>query len=64
MTWHTSVVTAKGSHITLEFDGVKTVDYEETDPSIPRDGFIALQVHANKEPVEVQFKDLQIKILP
>ncbi len=62
--WHSYVITVNGPHIKLEFDGVTTVDYTETDPNIEPSGFIALQVHANEEPVEVRFKDMQIKVLP
>ncbi len=61
--WHKYTITAKGAHITLELDGVKTVDYEEKEPGIAQTGLIALQVHADKEPVEMQFKALRIKIL-
>jgi hypothetical protein len=61
--WHNYVITANGPHIVIELDGVKTVDYTETDPGIEQNGLIALQVHTQREPVEMRFKDLQIKIL-
>lgn len=44
--WHTYVISAKGNRIRPELDGVETVNYQEHEPGIPRDGFIALQVHA------------------
>ena len=59
--WHDYVITAKGDHIRLELDGTTTVDYHEPDPNIERTGFIALQVHSSKFPIEVQFKDIQIR---
>jgi hypothetical protein len=61
--WHDYAIRADGSRIVLEVDGVRTVDYVEQDPSADRDGFIALQVHGSKEPIEVRFKDLRIKVL-
>lgn len=61
--WHLYIVRAQGNHITIEIDGVKTVDYTEKEPNIAQDGFIALQVHSNPKPVEVWFRDLLIKEL-
>lgn len=61
--WNEYVITADGNHITLDLNGVRTVDYTETDPSIAASGIIALQLHAGK-PYQVQFKDLLIKALP
>jgi hypothetical protein len=61
--WHSYVISAKGSHIRLELDGVETVNYEEHEAGIPRGGFIALQVHAWPHPVEVWFRDLMIQVL-
>jgi hypothetical protein len=60
--WHEYVITARGRRITLDLDGRRTVDYTETDPSIPQDGFIALQVHSGTR-IEVQFKDVTIEEL-
>ena len=59
--WHEYTITAKGNRIRLELDGVVTVDYVEADPTTPKTGFLALQVHGSREPVEVHFKDLMIK---
>ncbi len=61
--WHEYVITAKGSRIKLEVDGIATVDYLEKDPDIEQSGFIALQVHSHPRPIEVHFKDLWIKEL-
>jgi hypothetical protein len=60
--WHSYVVTAHGDHIVIELDGVRTVDFTEAEPGIPRTGFIALQVHAQSTPVEMWFKDLRISV--
>lgn len=61
--WHSYQITASGPRITISIDGVQTVDYTESDPSIPRSGFIALQVHSRPEPIEVWFRDLWIRPL-
>lgn len=61
--WHEYVITARGNRIRLELDGVTTVEYQEQDPAVARSGFIALQVHGSREPLEVHFKDLSIQVL-
>ena len=60
--WNEYVITARGSHITLDLNGVRTVDYHETEAGIETTGFIALQIHGGP-PMEVQFKDLRIQEL-
>ncbi len=60
--WNEYVITAKGNHITLELNGVKTVDYTETEPGMDGPGFLALQVHGGP-PMEVWFKDLKLEHL-
>lgn len=60
--WNDYTITARGSHITLELNGVRTVDYEEKEPGIEQTGFLALQVHGGP-PMEVQFKDIRIQEL-
>ena len=61
--WHDYTITARGDRIELEVDGVKTVEYVEQDPNIEKTGFIALQVHSAKHPMEVHCKDVRIKVL-
>ena len=58
--WNDYVITAKGHHITLELNGVKSVDLE--DPKGDLTGVIALQLHVGTA-MEVQFKDIKIKEL-
>ena len=59
--WNEYVITARGNRITLDLNGIRTVDYIETEPGIEQDGFIALQVHSGPA-IEVRFKDLDITI--
>ena len=57
--WNRYVITARGAHITLELNGVTTVDYTEAESGIEGSGFIALQLHGGP-PLEMHFKDLTI----
>jgi hypothetical protein len=59
--WHEYEITAQAGQILLKLDGVVTVDYREPDPGIPRTGIIALQVHADRRPVEAWFRDIRIR---
>jgi hypothetical protein len=62
--WNEYVITAQGAHITLELNGVKTVDYTEQEDAskISRTGIFALQIHQGG-PMEVHAKDIRIKVL-
>ena len=61
--WNHYVLCAVGDRITLYLNGVASVVYREEAPDIARDGLIAVQIHAGS-PMEVQFKDIQIRVLP
>jgi hypothetical protein len=60
--WNDYAIRAQGDHVQLWVNGLKTVDYHETDPDIERTGIIALQIHSGG-PLEVQFKNLRIREL-
>jgi len=60
--WNDYVITAVGNHITLQLNGIQTVDYHEVDPYIDQEGIIALQIHSGP-PLEIQFKDIRIREL-
>jgi hypothetical protein len=60
--WNDYVITADGNRITLDLNGIRTVDFRESDASMDRTGFIALQVHSGP-PTQIEFKDLHIKRL-
>ncbi len=61
--WNEYVIRAEGWRIKLELNGIQTVDLLETDTTIDRKGFIALQVHSGPG-IEVQFRNLRIRELP
>lgn len=58
--WNEFVITAKGDHVTIDLNGTRVID--RTDDKFPKTGVIALQVHAGP-PMEVRYKDLEIKVL-
>jgi putative heme-binding domain-containing protein len=60
--WHRYRIRAEGDRIRIWIGDVLTVDYTETDPAIPRDGIIALQIHSGA--TEVRYKDVVLEELP
>ena len=59
--WNEFVITAKGQHVTIDFNGTRIIDRD--DPKFDKVGIIALQIHVWPEPMEVRFKDIKIKEL-
>jgi catechol 2,3-dioxygenase-like lactoylglutathione lyase family enzyme len=60
--WNDYRVRAEGSHIQIWLNGVQTVDYTETDPSIPQHGRFGLQIHGGSN-TKVSYRDLTIQTL-
>ena len=58
--WNEFVITAKGSHVTIDLNGTRVIDRD--DPKFDKDGIIALQVHVGPA-MEVRYKDIEIKEL-
>jgi hypothetical protein len=61
--WNHYVICAMGDSVSLYINGAASAVYREELPSIARDGLIAVQIHAGP-PMEVQFRDVQIRPLP
>jgi hypothetical protein len=59
--WNEFVITAKGSHVTIDLNGTRVIDRD--DPMFAREGIIALQIHVWPEPMEVRYKDIEIQEL-
>ena len=59
--WNEFVITAKGQHVTIDLNGTRIIDRD--DPKFDKEGIIALQIHVWPEPMEVRFKDIEIKEL-
>jgi len=58
--WNDFVITCKGDHLTIDLNGTRVID--RTDPKFDKSGIIALQVHVGA-PMEVRYKDIEIKTL-
>ena len=61
--WNDYKIRCEGKHIQLWINGLKTVDYTETDPAIPDFGIIGFQVHGGGQ-TEASYKDVRIEELP
>ena len=57
--WNDYEIRAEGPRIRLSINGKQTIDYTETDPAIPRDGLIGLQIHGGGK-AEAWYKDITI----
>jgi HEAT repeat protein len=57
--WNRYEVRCLGRRVQIVLNGEKTVDYTETDPAIPRDGLVALQIHGACK-AEISFRNLAI----
>jgi hypothetical protein len=57
--WNDYVIRAEGKHIQLSINGVQTVDYVETDPTVDASGVICPQIHAGP-PSEAWYKDITL----
>jgi hypothetical protein len=60
--WNEYEIVAVGDHILMALNGQKVVDFK--DPNGMKKGIFALQVHSDKEPTEVHFKDLRLELNP
>ncbi len=61
--WNDYRIRCEGPRVKLWINGYQTVDYTEPDASIPRHGFVALQIHSGP-PGEAWYKDITIEELP
>lgn len=60
--WNDYEIRCEGRRIRLKVNGVETVDYTETDPTVEDYGIIAVQVHAGP-PSEAWYKDITLQEL-
>jgi hypothetical protein len=58
--WNDYEIKADDRRIILSLNGVRLVDYIETDATIARRGLIALQIHKGR-PMEVRFRNIRLK---
>lgn len=60
--WNVYRIRAEGSHIQLWLNGVKTIDYVEKDPAIPRRGVFAVQIHGGAK-TQIWYRKLMVEEL-
>jgi hypothetical protein len=57
--WNSYTIRCKGNFHEIYINGVKTGEYEEKDPTIPKTGLIGLQLHSGGN-AKIEFRDLTI----
>lgn len=62
--WNHIEVLAQGNRVRVAANGVAIVDWRDPQPELVGEGPIGLQLHSNKVPQEVQFKNLRIETFP
>jgi hypothetical protein len=62
--WNKIEVLAQGNRIRFVLNGVLISDWREPKPERIKEAPIGLQLHSNKVPQEVQFKDLTLEAFP
>ena len=62
--WNDLEILATGMRVRVAVNGVAVVDFTDPKPELVAEGPIALQLHSNKVPQEVQFKDLVVETFP
>jgi hypothetical protein len=60
--WNELVIRCQGPRVEIWVNGLKTVDFTETDDTIQRSGVIGLQIHGG-EPAEASYRNIRIKKL-
>ncbi len=60
--WNDLRIVARGNHIQIFLNDVKTVDYVEEDSAIERDGVIALQIHSGPA-TEAWYRNIRLREL-
>ena len=62
--WNDLEILATGHRVRVAVNGKAVVDFTDPRPELVAEGPIALQLHSNKEPQEVHFKDLVVETFP
>ena len=60
--WNEYTIRCEGKRVQLWINGLKTVDYVETDETLEQNGLIGLQIHSG-QPAEAWYKDIRIRAL-
>jgi hypothetical protein len=62
--WNELEILAQGNRVRLVANGVEVLDWRDPEPDRIKEAPIGLQLHSNKEPQEVHFKDLVLTTFP
>ena len=62
--WNKLEILAQGNRIRVVVNGHLVVDWRDPHPEMVAEGPIGLQLHSNKVPQEIQFKDLELTTFP
>lgn len=62
--WNDIEILAQGNRIRVAINGAPVVDWRDPKPELVQPGPIGLQLHSNKVPQEVRFKDLTLETFP
>ena len=60
--WNSYEIRCEGLRVQLTLNGIKTVDYTETDTTLEQEGLIGLQIHGNCK-AEISFRNITIEPL-
>ena len=62
--WNDLEILAQGNRVRVAVNGAAVVDWRDPEPERLKEGPIGLQLHQNKVPQEVQFKDIVVETFP
>ena len=62
--WNDLEILATGNRVRVAVNGSAVVDFTDPKPELVAEGPIGLQLHSNKVPQEVHFKDLVVETFP
>lgn len=62
--WNDIEILAQGNRIRVAINGSAVLDWRDPKPDLVGEGPIGLQLHSNKVPQEVRFKDLTLETFP
>ena len=62
--WNDLWILAQGNRVRVAVNGTLVVDWRDPEPKYVEEGVIGLQLHSNKAPQEIHFKDLVLTTFP
>jgi hypothetical protein len=62
--WNDLEILAQGNRVRVAVNGSQVVDWRDPEPDRILEGPIGLQLHSNKVPQEVHFKNLVLETFP